>query len=872
MTTTQQTQDIVNYLNGFCFDKIWSSVAAKYRANIPLINATQRLQTARFYFNNAVVGLPTTGMYRVFYFAKTSLRGAWNPQDNIWHSTDTIASDLSIRYSVYDENGHLLPMCSVFLYAPVGSKVVFVAIEKDALDVCIPNGESVNLYLTQFRTTKMLDNPWNLISTVVSTNTQTLTTYLNEAQNNPSQSVIIINGFSYTDLSTIPQLSVGDYVDIFIDPTIVASFIVEVDQTDNGYYSQKFQENREILHCPKSLNPNNIILTHDNATLYIRDVNSKEGVYFHRCDPDSVHQVTHNDFSASRPTLNAFKAGLNSSQIEVVVQVREIDDPRTLRIESGWINELYISDDADVIQHLRGQLSSDLTFWEAEVLEQSGYVSLMFQDGNSTNPSRLTDYINALGYYEVGSILGVNVYTGTFTPNDLGFEKSFVQRGNPVTPLVYVNGTKVLQTNVEYIDSNTVGTVSLKNEMLLPANSPLIIRTLDSGNPSCIFFVPSSQTPSLILPTGYSLAAYEQIEVSEQTGYQRSSNMTYVPVSISPTTYQNFTTSTGETEVVFNNSCFGKTYVFFASTFMWYQQNNIDSLLQNAAPLIFPIEIENAENSFLPMLNYQNIEVYINGKYLVEGIDFVLGNVTDSTYNGVMMTDIFVNCSSFLELEQTGNVLEIYISSDTPPSRSNGNVVNNNLNRDNAISFWLPLVSSAFIEGSPYLNLTDNAVYMTANTDIGNGSVYELKPLLPEGISNWLSQYSPYQDDINVEKINTFYKRILPPLPDLVPVVVEHRVYSTYITAIINAMITGTISPIYDSNSETFLSQFDSFSYIKENDPTLVNGNSINRNYVSVAACYTQPTPMTAEQTRIVQTLVDLVLVTKPVVIKETLV
>ena len=85
-------------------------------------------------------------------------------------------------------------------------------------------------------------------------------------------------------------------------------------------------------------------------------------------------------------------------------------------------------------------------------------------------------------------------------------------------------------------------------------------------------------------------------------------------------------------------------------------------------------------------------------------------------------------------------------------------------------------------------------------------------------------------------------------------------------------MITGTISPIYDSNSETFLSQFDSFSYIKENDPTLVNGNSINRNYVSVAACYTQPTPMTAEQTRIVQTLVDLVLVTKPVVIKETLV
>ena len=872
MTTTQQSQEIVNYLNGFCFDKIWSSVAAKYRANIPLINATQRLQTSRFYFNNAVVGLPTTGMYRVFYFAKTSLRGAWNPQDNLWHTTDNIASDLSIKYSVYDDNGHLVPMSQVYLYAPIGSKVVFVAIDKDALDTCIPNGESVQLYLTQFRTTKQLSNPWNILSTQVTSNTQQLTSFLNEAQNSPSQSVVIINGFSYTDFSKLPQLSIGDYVDVFIDSTIIASYVVEVDMTNNGYYSQKFQENREILHCPKALNPNNVILTHDNATLYIRDVNSKEGVYFHRCDSDSVHQITHNDFSASRPTLNAFKAGLNSTQIEVVVQVREIDYPRTLRIESGWINELYISDDADIIQHLRGQLDSSLTFWEAEVLEQSGYVSLMFNDGNSDSPNRLTDYVNALGYYEVGAILGVNVYTGTFTPNDLGFEKSFVQRGNPVTPLVYVNGTKVLQTNVEYIDSSTIGTISLKNELLLPANSPMIIRTLDAGNPTCVFFTPTKSQPNLILPNGYSLAAYEEIDVKEQTGYQRSSTTTYVPVSISPTTYQNFTTSDGQNEVIFSSGCFGKTYVFFTSTFMWYQQNNIDEMLANTEPLIFPVEIENSDGSYLPMLNYQNIEVYINGKYLVEGIDFVLGNVIDSTYNGTMMTDILVNCSSFLQLEQTGNVIEIYISSDTPPSRSCGNVVDNNLNRDNAISFWFPLVSSAFIEGSPYLNLTDNAVYMTANTPIENGCVYELKPLLSEGISNWLSRYSPYQDDINVEKINTFYKRILPPLPELVPVKVEHRVYSTFITAVINAMVKGNISPIYDPNPESFLAQFDSFSYIKENDPTLVNGNDINRNYVSVAACYAQPTTMTAVQTRIIQTLINLVLITKPVVIKETLV
>ena len=871
MVSLQEQENVVNYLNEYCFEEIWSAVAAQYRANFQLLPVDTRLQTARFVFDDAVGGLPTTGMYRVFYFDKTMLRGSWNQADGKWHSTDEIANQCGVKFSVYDINGHLLPMSKVFVTLPTHGEPFFVAVDKDALMKCIPEGLSTDLYFTVFKTTELKQVLWKINSSQVTNVIQT--NGVIGAGSRIPNTVFIINGSSYTSVDNLPSIQNGDYVDVIVDPTILTTYVVQVDETNNGYQSVKFSDHREILHCPKAQNPNNDILTHDNATLFVRDSQTGIGVYFHRCDPDSVHQITHNDLSASRQTINSFKAALNASMVEVVVQVRAICKPKTLMIEAGWINDLYISDDAQIIQLLRGEYGSNLSFWEAATLEQSGYVSLMFNVGDSEQPSLLENYVDALGYYRTAAILSHSVYVGSFEPSDMVFTKSFFQTGKDITPLVYVGGKKQLQTNVTSLSyTESQSGVSLSNQLLLTPGSECIIRVLEAGELEPFEFVPTSTNSSVTLPSNISYVVYQKNTVPEQTGWTRSSTVSYTPIPLSDTTYQVYQNSNGQNVITFSEGCFNNTYVMISDRFMWYQQNNIDDLLQTAQPLIFPIEIQTSSGNYMPVLNYSNVEVYINGNYLVKDVDFTLGIVRDSN-NGVMLIDLLVSCASYLELEKTGNVLEIYISTDYPTNIDEGYVVNGVLPRKNLISFWFPSISSAFIEGVPTVGLIDKAVYMEASSSIGNGSLFSLKPLLPASTISLLEDFSPYQDEINIEAINEFYQRTTPPLPDLVPVTVEHQLYSPFLTAVMSEMVKGTFVPILDPNDSSFLEQFSQFSYLQNNDPTCSNSNpSVNRNFLSIAACYTQPPTMTIEQTKIIQKLISLTLITKPVVIQETLV
>ena len=871
MVSLQLQENIVDYLNAYCFEEIWSAVGAQYRANFQLNPLETRLQTNVFIYNTAVVGLPTTGMYRVFYFDQTALRGSWNKPDGVWYSTDYIANQSGLKLSVYDVNGHLMPMSQVWIMTPKIGNIFFIALNKDALVTCIPQGISTDLYMTVFKTAQLGLTPWQIYSTCV-TNAVQIQGIISQA-NTYTGTVVVINGISYTDLTTLPGIGNGQYVDVIADPTILTTYVVEVDNTNNGYQSTLYGDHREILHCPKAQNPNNEILTHDNATLFVRDKTTQQGVYFHRCDPDSVHQITHNDISASRTTINSFKAGLNASMVEVVVQVRGLIHTRTLIEEADWINELYLSDDAQIIQLLRGELGSNLTFWEAATLEQSPYIKLMFNVGDSLSSVQLQDYINALGFYETCSILSRCIYSGTFTPRDLVFRRSFIQSNKEITPLVYVNGVKQLQTNVNvsYFDKSRVG-VSLSNESVLQNNSPCIIRTLDAGDLIPVSFTPTSSNPSILLPVGYSAVVYQKNTVSSQTGYKRSSDIAYSVVPLSGVTYQVFETN-GQQEVTFDQGCFGKTFIFLPESFMWYEQNTIDDLLKVGAPLIFPLTVTDETGNIYPLLNYSNVEVYINGYYLVQDVDFTIGVVRDPNSDGIMMTDLIVSCASYLELEKSGNVLEIYVSSNYSLSRDVGYTNNNILARENVISFWFPQIGSAFIEGQPVIGLTDYAVYMESPTSVGNGSLFSLKPLLPAIIQSTLQDYSAVEDEETIEAINTFYNRTIPALPPIVNVQVEHQLYSPFLSAVMQDMVNGVITPIMDPSQSSFLSQFSSYDYLKNNDPTCNGSNpDVNRHYLSIAACYTQPPPMTVTDTQIIQKLISLTLITKPVVIQETLV
>ena len=874
MVTDAQKQDVVQYLNEYCFDNVWSAVNEKFRANFQLEPTNARLQSSVFTYDNAVVGLPTTGIYRVFRFEASLLRGTWGPHDSQWYTLDTIAETAGVKLTVYDVNGILLPMCSVWVLSPTASSSVFVAVHKPPLMQIVPDGINTDLYMTVFRNTKTIVSPWTAFSQQMVKTTDADTAIAAALAAPSGSAMVVINGTVYTDLTTLPARAVGDYVDVGIDPTIFVTYVVAVDDTDNGYSSVKYSGDREILHCPKALNPNQWILTHDGATLFVRDSTTKKGVYLHRVDPVSVKQITHNDFSVSRTTLDAFKAALGSSQIEVVVSVRALSSPRTLMAESGWIADLYLSDDADIVSHLRGVLDDTLTFWKASELEQSGYITLMFSDGDSTDITRLDDYVNSLGYYATGAILSTNIYNGTYDRSDLIFTKSYAQRGKIVTPLVYLSGVKVLQDQVTVMDhGNLRCSVSVANSAQLAQGQAAVIRTMDSGDPTPIRFVPTANTPTLTLSSDYASSVFAEKSDGTVSGYGRTADLAYCYTPAGLDTYQVFTPTDDTIQFTFAEDMYDVPVIVNPLRFMWYYTENIDGMLQNVEPLVFPITVETADGTVLPMLSYGNVEVYINGHYLVKDVDFTLSPLRGSTTNGSMLLDVIVNCSSFYDASKTGNTVEIYISSDQPTNQDAGYAVDNILPRSNLISFWYPLISSAFAEGVTISNLLDYAVYMVSDTGVPNGSLFELKPMLPEMISDILSDYSPITDETTIQTINTFYGRTAPAYGNVVTLDVQHRIYSTFITAIILDVVNNKLAIVDDADDATFVDQFVDYQYLKDRDPTLYNDDPrVDRRFLSVAASYAQPQPMTVVETRLIQRLIALTLITQPTVLKETLV
>ena len=875
MVTDTQKSDMVRYLNEYCFDTIWSAMGSRYRANFTLTPATERLQTATFWYDNAVVGLPTTGMYRVFRISDAYFNGAWGPKDGIRYSSDQIANNEDVMFSAYDINGVLLPMCSVWLLSPPGSTSVFVAIEKNTLLAVIDNGINTTLYGSVFRNTRSDEQTWSVYSAKLTKATDADTAIGNALNTTNGGAFVVINGVCYTDLSTLPKRVVGDYVDVKIDPTILTEYVVAVDDTDNGYSSVKYSGDREILHCPKAQNPNQWILTHDNATLFVRDSITKKGVYLHRQDAVSVKQITHNDLSVSRTTLDAFKAGMGSTQIEVVVKVRVDESPRTLMSDSGWIADLYLSNDADIISHLRGVLDDTLTFWKASSLEQSGYVSLMFTDDGADTASKLDDYVAALGYYAVGAILSSNIYTGTYDKADMIITKSFAQVGNTVTPLVYIDGSKIGQSYVTITDHGDYRAgVSLTNSNTLSSGASVIIRTLDAGTSSPLRFTPSADNATLTLDSTYSSKIYLEKSDTPTLGYGRSSSTAYMYSPAGLNTYQIYTNTDGTREVTFASALYGQPVIIPPARYMWYKTENIDTILAAAKPVVIPLTIEASDETVVPLLGYGNIEVYVNGSYLVEDVDFTVSPAYGATTGGTMLVDVIINGSSYFNLTTSGNTVEVYASTDISPDQDVGYAVDNVLPRTNLISFWYPLISSAFVEGAPVQDLLDYAVYMQSTDNIGNGSLFELKPLLPQLTSNLLSDYSPLTDETNVQTINTYYGRTAPSYSTTVNLTVQHRLYSTFLSAVMTDVVAGNYVIIDDTNDSTFLAQFDAqYGYLKQRDPTLYNDDRrIDRRFLSIAANYAQPATGTSDQSRLIQRLITLTLITKPVTLEETLV
>ena len=452
------------------------------------------------------------------------------------------------------------------------------------------------------------------------------------------------------------------------------------------------------------------------------------------------------------------------------------------------------------------------------------------------------------------------MYSGIYADADFICTKPFVLSDRNVTPLVYVNGKKILQSKIITTDfSNQRVGISVSPESVTSGDQ-VDISIVEEGLSQPIRFTPTAETSSVVVsdPDGY---IYQEIKLDTPVvGYKRQSEASYLMVAEGNATYTVNQNTDGTYAVTFSPSQYGSTFLLYPTYFLFHEEIALDPYLSSVDPLIFPLHTLSHDGIDVPLIGYTSVGVYINGLRLVENIDYVLSPLTTAT--GIALVDVIITNMSYFDAANTGNTLEIIAHTGYTATRDYGYVKNDLLIKNSDISVWYSQVGNAFIEGTLTRNLEDYAVYMTPSSPVENGKVFLLQTVYPRIVSEVLANYTPANDNQTLRTIDAYLGRTIPALPPVLPVYSEHGVYSPYLTAIIRDLIYGDLILADDPNDQTFLTQFSAYEYLFERDPTIKDGTDVDRNFVKVAACYAQLPETSPLNMSMIQRLIKLRLVT----------
>lgn len=857
---------LINYLNEYCFASIWNSIFKESRSNSKLTLYQPKSQTNVFYTDYGAYELPTKDAYFVYLYDTYLNREIADFDPGQWVRTDDLLNDSQTYFDVYDANGFIIPKGQVYLYTPSMGSQTFLVVKKKAMVACLPGGISSDLYLGVFRNPSYSANV-SCVSVALSqssTKADIVSAWQKTQLSNAN--IVYINGqFSLNkpNIDVTSSVSSDLYYDLIVDQDVQISFTVDVDDNNTGYQSTLYSGYREILHCPKVLNPNNLILTNDSATLFTINPLTGKGLLVNRQSSTTVSQITHNDLSISRDVLNAQKSALKASNVSVVVLQRFQNEYHTLMEDASFMKDMYLSDDATIISLLRGNVAANLSFWAAATLETSGYVSLMFTNSDTLDDSRLGDYVSALGYYGVAAILGSNIATGPYTGATAIITLPYSLVGKTPYPLVYYNGRKVVS---QYVSTNTYDDatygVSIDSDQYIPPNSTLTVCTLEYGD-----YHPTQVTPTDSLAAfTIDFSDFEVYAISDLIDsvvtYDRVLNKGYKLVNPGKATYSSVDNGDGTITITFVPSMFGVSYLIQPTNYVHLISTDIDPTLDEAGAVIVNLvsNIVGDTKTLVPALGWSSMEVYLNGFYLIKDVDYTATpcSAIDGTIYGI---DVVLTNKSYLDFSTIVNTLEVILHGGTDVYNDSSYVIENRIKHRVTPTTWYPQISRTFINGVIDHNVVDEGMWMAVDDSVSNGAATATRTVIPKSVQNVLDEFTPADTTSQLAIIDNFLQRYIPDDPAVIKVTSVHSVFSPYITAIAHDMIRQGTSIVDDPDDVAFLKQFSAYSYLFDRDPTLTANGLIDRSYVAINSLYKDVSVSSPVMLRLLRRLISLTLI-----------
>ena len=499
---------ICEHLEKYVFDKIWNDPYAEYRTftvaeyigNYQKVSDTfiKAVPSAGIFFGRYnQVQLPSEVSYiktgKLFFYMYAIPADQFRSLHlNVleWVSLAEYCSNNLIDIEFFSDGGRKMLRDGVFICQAEKNDCILVAVEQTAFIGCLgdktdPMGR---LYFGE-----MFDSDLHpsVVYDCFRLSSGASASRVDATKDGKKPTYILYNGKL---LSGAYQkfISAFGYVERVFDENIIGIFDTPMSQK----YTNESVKERLLVHIPKTINKDHVIITPNTCDLYLVPTEMEpgagnstvNGIYLFQCGRDEhFHQLTHNDFSIDFDWLKELATQNRFKKWVVRTMVRTCDKDKKAIRDANYLNILYLHTDEEILEFLLGSSSwSSMYFWTARHLERGMYGNAEMRRRNVLTPvpsqqcelcavkdlcgaspitdrtcitfnrRSLNDYIDLIGYYHTLALIGKRVTYFEVT-DDLAGNNEFVVRAplalqefdvNDYYAVVYWNGIRVDPKNI----------------------------------------------------------------------------------------------------------------------------------------------------------------------------------------------------------------------------------------------------------------------------------------------------------------------------------------------------------------------------------------------------------------------------------------
>lgn len=390
-----------NFFDVLLEDKIWSAPTGDWQ--YPLQPAKISPTNGFIYsFNvgNAIVQLPdTVNTYHVFQ------AGRLNPEllkltigNDAWMPLSGIINQYNMYAMAYSDYGIIFPRCNVY-YRFHKNKNMYFALKWD-YNVNIDYIKLNNIYIRFLMSTYLGDNPsvdvgnFSCLSNTLSTSADVdnIVSYYNQFPE--EKTTVCINGY----LSSISQATTGVTADVLYDPSFKSSTISRLSSLPT-FLSELDNQRKYLFH----IDPENIdqldFLNNIDFYLVGQTNGNNYGLYIHRNNISNIRNVTFHDYAIKAINVQNSLSNLpllpTNYDFYIMAVVRNSGFNLDMIDTKNRLLSLYNIDSEYTVSLLAGLNSNSL--WNAATLEKSStnlYIQSYLNELVNYSPLEVGGYFN----------------------------------------------------------------------------------------------------------------------------------------------------------------------------------------------------------------------------------------------------------------------------------------------------------------------------------------------------------------------------------------------------------------------------------------------------------------------------------------------